>query len=172
MVDLGTGVAAASLFVSLRNLREAQQASERVQTDGGSQTGGPPTSPTEAELRAADTLEKLVADSRRNEPSSGSVDAYVGRTFTLTPGQQVVVRVSPTRGRDLRVRRIEFDRRADHSYKLEVDGVRVSDIHRVEMDPPRVVRNGGTVVAECVNDSSSTTTFDLEVEAWSVPEGE
>lgn len=165
MVNLSTVAAALSAATSLKSLSESRDVREDFEghTHDDSQTGEN-TATDGGEV--ADKLDQLIDIEQKNKPTRGDKDAFSSSTIELGPGETVQVTVEPASGFNLRVKRIHFDRKTDHSYEINVGGDVTSVSHRAKYVSPKLVTQSDRVVASATNNSGSATTIDFEMEAW------
>lgn len=163
MVNLATIAAALSAAASAKSLtanRELQDDFEGHSHDNGtvqaSTDGG----------EVAEKLDRLIDIESKNKPTRGDKDAFSSATVELSPGETVQVTVEPAEGFNLRVKRIHFDRRDEHSYEINVGGDVSSVSHRAKYVSPKLVTQSDRVVASATNNSGSATIVDFEMEAW------
>lgn len=169
-----TAVSALSLLNQWSEARERRKQAERDGTADGTTNGStkqPMTNePAQNDAQHDEATQKLLEHQRRNEPPVEAVNAYVSRTITLNAGQPATVEITPPKGYNYRVSKIEFDRRDSHDYAFIVGGDTNAETHTLKFMTPRLVQHGQKVVAEVENNQSSgSTTFDFEFEAWAIP---
>lgn len=133
-------------------LREALDDPERGETDLG------PDRQMSKEKR--DAMERLVQIEERDGRIPEARDATQSGTFDLEPGETAIIEAVPENGYVLNVKRVYVDRRDDHVYQIDVNGIEVSRTHEWEGNPPRRVSENEKVVVEVSNLSSSTTEMD------------
>lgn len=126
----------------------------------------------ELQLDQSDALERLVDIKERNESVPESRDATQDGTITLDPNETAVIESTPERGYVLAVQRVYADRRDNHEYSIEIDGVSVSSIHEWNGQPKRRVRENGKVVVEITNLSGNTSVIDWVIDQEGIPSGE
>lgn len=123
----------------------------------------------EIELEQTDAIQRLVDIKERNEPLPESRDATQDGTVTLDPGEAAVIESTPEQGYMLEVQRVYVDRRDEHEYSIEIDGVSVSNIHEWTGTPTRRVTENGKVKLEVTNVSGSATTMDWVIDQQGMP---
>lgn len=163
MVNLATVAAALSAAASAKSLtsnRELRDDFEGHEHDNGA------TQTAADGGEVADKLDRLIDIESKNKPTRGDKDAFSSATVELSPGETVQVTVEPAEGFNLRVKRIHFDRRDEHSYEINVGGDVSSVSHRAKYVSPKLVTQSDRVVASATNNSGSATIVDFEMEAW------
>ena len=127
------------------------------------------TEDSEIQTMEEKQLERLIEMQEATKPGPEAIDAFAGETITLVDGATVTVEVSPRDGNNLRVEKLYFDRRTNHTYHHSVGGVRVSESHEALLSKPRLITHGGKTVSKATNNSGETTEFDFEMEGWAIP---
>lgn len=158
----------ANTWTEARQRRKEEQQEQNDSTDSNDSTED--TTMPQDDSEAAEATRELTRLQRRNNPPPESVPAYASRTIKLNAGQSATVEYTPRKGYDLRVQSIEFDRRDNHNYTFNVGGDTNSETHVIKFSPPRRVQQGQKVVSEVENNQSSgSTTFDWQIDAWAIP---
>lgn len=163
MVNIGTVAAALSVATSVKSLANDRELREDF--EGHAHDGSDQTTATDGG-NVTDKLDRLIDIESKNKPTRGDKDAFSSATVELDPGETVQVTVEPAEGFNLRVKRIHFDRKTDHSYEINVGGDVSSVSHRAKYVSPKLVSQSDRVVASATNNSGSTTVLDFEMEAW------
>lgn len=164
MVNLSTVAAALSVLTSARSLSQSSDVQEQVDNHTHDTAGFEESDSDGPDV--AQKLDTLIDIEQKNQPSSGDKDAFSSATIDLSPGQTAQVTVEPAQGFNLRVKKIHFDRKTDHSYSLNVGGDVTSVSHRAKYVSPKLVTQSDRVVASITNNSGANTTVDFELEAW------
>ena len=159
MVNITTAASALSIITSTKAIMDQREHSEQhAQARQGG--GTPPDDPTD------DKIQQLIDLQAKNQPSPGDKDAFSSATIDLGSGQTAEVTVAPADGYNLRVKRVHFDRFADHDYQINVGGDVTSVSHRAKYASPKLVSQSDRVLASVTNNSGSGTVVDFELEAW------
>lgn len=171
MVKTGTLLGLAGLGLQLSSRAQAQE-KEKAAEDMVEDNGEAPAEvkaqkeAVKAQEEANERLERLEAIETTNNPAPEDKDAFTSSVIELADGETATVTVTPQDGAHLYVKRVAFDRRADHDYEINVGGEVSSVAHRAVYAKPKKLVQSDKVTATVTNDSGSTTTIDFELEAW------
>lgn len=171
MPDPTTLIAGANLFMAAKERQQRKELAEQMNDQAGDNADMPLDNRqmeniADDQSETVEKLEKLIEIESKNKPTTGDKDAYASAVVSLDAGQTAEVTVEPLDGYNLRVKRIEFDRRDNHDYTLNVGGDVTSVNHRAKYTSPKLVSQSDRVMAVVTNNGSSTTTFDFEMAAW------
>lgn len=170
MVDWSTALTAGTFGLTLLERKERREMQQQMETGNAPE----PTSPdlqfdkqiSENTQGAEQALDRLVKIEEKQGPTPGDKDAFASATINLGTGETAEVTVEPQDGWNLRVKRVHFDRRDNHSYEINVGGDVTSVSHRAKYASPRLVSQSDRVLASVTNESGSSTIVDFEMEAW------
>lgn len=111
-------------------------------------------------------IERLLEIEEKRDPTPGDKDAFSSATIDLNAGETAEVTIEPQDGWNLRVKRVHFDRRDNHSYEINVAGDVTSVSHRAKYVSPKKVAQSDRILATVTNNSGTQSTVDFEMEAW------
>lgn len=169
--DVAVGAAIATIVGQALTSDGSDDGSTNGSDGDNNGTVEPTTTATDGGTAEGSAVDQLVEFKRKNEAPPEALDSYVGRTVDIPAGGSATVTVTPEDGYDLRVKKLYFDRRSNHSYTFVVGGNQLSENHQLVLESPRKSTQSGKIVAEAVNNASSSSTQDFEMHGWAVPSG-
>lgn len=172
MTKLTTALSAGTFVLALADRAAHRRDQEQQSQQTASSSGEAPSEYSLQNEVAQNTegaerkLQRLIDIEANRDPVPGDKDAFSSATIDLNAGETAEVTVEPQDGWNLRVKRIQFDRRDSHDYEINVAGDVTGVSHRANYTKPKKVAQSDRVLATVTNNSGSGSTVDFEMEAW------